>query len=166
MIWKFFIPLICFLGYFFGIVLAKISPEEMAPGKKYFKAFKIILILLLGALSAYYGKYLLFIILGLVLGYFIPALYFYLGLLLVAAFLSSSELLVMFSSLIFIFGLPSGSLDASKKNGLAEKFVLNLILFSLPLLLLLIDTNASFLYSLSSGLLLGRFIRMCASREV
>jgi len=113
---EFLIPLIAFSGLIFGILLSKISPEEMKSGKKYFNYLKkialAVLVISLIFLTAPFSWY---VLLGLIIGYIsallLKRVYFFLGLALLLSFLTfNPNFTLLVSSLIFIFGLPLGSL--------------------------------------------------------
>jgi hypothetical protein len=147
MILNFVIPIISFLGFPIGIFLAFVSPEEMSDGKKYFFLLQnFILVLIIFFLFDFHNLN-IFLSIFLTISIFLFVLYssfkhkiFSLYMLL-AFFLAFSRvddyLFAIVASLIFIFGLPTGSLLAPKK----KKFVLSVIMkFSLfiPLAILLL----------------------------
>jgi hypothetical protein len=157
MIWKFFIPLISLSGLFFGILLAKISPEEMLPGKKYLTAFYLAMLFTIACSLAYMSRLYLILAIGLVIGFFLPLLYLYLGIALVGSFFSSDNELLLISSLIFMIGLPFGSLFASNKFNY-NKLLYYILIFLAPLIMFLLPvTDSHVMFSLSSGLLFGCF---------
>ena len=99
------IYLIAFAGQFIGYLIAKSAKEEIKPGKLYFNLLKNILLLIIISFSIYYQFNILYLIFGLILGLIIKKEYFYFGL------ISNS---LLFSSLIFIYGLPYGTLNKIK----------------------------------------------------
>jgi hypothetical protein len=93
------------------------------------------------------------IILGLLLGYSFKYLYFYLGIAMSLSFLIFQDLLI--GIVIFLVGLPSGSLISNlKKKELHKYLIKSLIFFFIPFLILLIPANLSVLI----GLMIGGFI--------
>jgi len=113
------IPLIVFLGFPIGIFLSKLSPEEMKTGKKYFHLIQnFLLVFILFFIFNYYNINILLIILTTIV---IFSLSFYWEntykstiiylILAIILFLSSknTQLFEIESSLMFIFGIPTGS---------------------------------------------------------
>jgi hypothetical protein len=130
-----------YLGLLIGVILIKLAPEEQKPGRKYFIIFrKILFFLILIPILFYYN---INIIYSSALLLFIVALMFgnklrlnksYLVYLLfgIIFFLSSkfSDLFVIVSALIFLYGIPNASLIFNmKKKNYADIFVKNLIFF-------------------------------------
>ena len=63
--------LISFIGLLIGILLARISPEEMKPGKKYFILLKKIILIAIIVSIFYYSNISLFgVFIGAFIGYF------------------------------------------------------------------------------------------------
>lgn len=154
--WEFFIPLVSFLGLVVGIILAKVSPEEMKPGKKSFQAMRILtLFLLIAALLYYSGLNLYLLAIGLALGLFVRLGYLYLGAALAGALMMSRESLLIVSSLVFIYGMPYGSLLESQKKITLQKLLSFALVFAIPFLLLLSQLKPSHILSLAAGLLAG-----------
>jgi len=164
---EYLIPLIVFSGLILGVILAKVSPEEMKSGERYFKILKkITLTILIISLIFLAIPLFLELILGLVVGYIAALLlkrvYFFLGLALFLSFLTSiPDLILLFSSIVFIFGLPTGSLIASevkKKKDLYLSMILNAIFFLSPFLLFfirdLLANNLAFPLAFTAGSLL------------
>ncbi|MBS3159613.1 hypothetical protein J4436_02390 [Candidatus Woesearchaeota archaeon] len=118
-----FIP----IGIIFGIILAKKIPEEIKPGKKYFKLFEILLLTIIFLISLKEINYILLFI-GVIIGYFFTKEYFYFGL------LNLSSLII---SLVFIYGLPFGTINLNNK----KEIIRNIILFFIAILSLFIDYN-------------------------
>jgi hypothetical protein len=157
--WEFFLPLVSFLGLVLGIALAKISPEEMRPGKTIFKIFHHIALLSIIATLIYFSQNIFIIILGLIIGYFFRYDYIYLGLALATSFLVSNEAIFIIASLIFIYGFPKGTLLESSKKTKFKSLILTLILFLIPFLIIFLPKMLSpeILFGLSAGLLAGHF---------
>lgn len=134
-----------FLGLYVGLLLSYISPEEMKMGEKWFKGLILLSLLSLIIISFHnFVWWLLFI--GLFLGLIFSYDYLYLGIGVV-----SSLNFVLYSCLIFVFGLGYGSYFRKKKW-----FLVNILLFFIPFLLILVDFN---FISLSAGGLIGCFIK-------
>lgn len=147
--------ILSFFGLIAGIILAHYTKEELKTGKKYFIIlYKFILfITIIYALFLSELNYYLFgAILGIILFIFLRNIYLYLGLL-----IFSTLNLYMFY-LVFLFGLPYGSLIYSKKD--LRNIVLNsFVWFVAAALILLIDINQTFLLSFSAGALFMAFLR-------
>ena len=110
--------IIAFLGFPIGILLAKISPEEMKTGKKYFRLIESFLIafIFFFFLQSYSINIFLTILLTPII--FLTLLYLRInvliiyGLFVIMLYLGQNNLfyLAIISSLVFLFGLPAGSL--------------------------------------------------------
>lgn len=114
----FLVALIGFSGQIIGNVLAKISPEEMKPGNKYFKFFAVFFIVVIVILSLILSfKFswinILLIIIGIVIGLFFRKVY---GWLSGVLFSLNFRYLFVFSILIFIYGLFDGTLNRPFKH--------------------------------------------------
>jgi len=145
----FIASLISFFGLILGIILVSIAPEEQKPGKKYF----ILLQNLFFILSVVFLLYFLEIDMGIIFltavlltyyfsrikikDYFSKSEFLYF-LLAIIFFLSSknTSLFLTESVILFLFGMPTGSLlfDRKKKNYF--KVVLRSIIFLVVALLL------------------------------
>ena len=135
---NYFIPLISFLGLIFGIILSKIAHEEIKDGINYFEWFKrvvLILLMIILVLNLKFSlNFVMFLIIGVVFGYLIGLIfktYFYLGLSCVLSFLFFKNLFFLTNVLVFLFGLPAGSL--LKRYKFREVYK-NFILFIIPFL--------------------------------
>ena len=119
------IALIAYIGLFIGFILAIMAKEELKPGKKYFiflqKAILLLIFLFLFIGFNYLSVLLLF---ALILIYVLkkriefgesPYIYTILA---IIFYLSSKNLnqFVIESSLIFLYGLPTGTLLTKKSN--------------------------------------------------
>tara|TARA_Y100000310_G_scaffold138709_1_gene137734 strand:- start:150 stop:662 length:513 start_codon:yes stop_codon:yes gene_type:complete len=134
-----------FLGLIMGYLLAKIAPEEMAPGRKYFTkalafvaiAMGVSLILFSTAnLTPLNALILAITVLGVISGLFYEDIYLMLGLGIAAA--STIKLGIILASLIFVYGMLEGSLKRKKniifRNGIAyfaPIFLLSVFNFSI-----------------------------------
>src|SRR3989344_2439353 len=134
------IILLAFLGFIAGIILAFLTKEEFKSGKKYFLALKFIIILILSLIfflkSSLTYSSLIFFIAGILITILFKRIYFYFGLALFISFLLTQEFNLLTASLIFIYGLPEGTLKANylsyDKNKLGNLITTNLILFLAP----------------------------------
>lgn len=137
-----------FLGLIIGIILAYIAPEELKAGKKYFILLQNILLALILFLLLFFYKFnsRWSLVISLVL---FLSLYFYLNknqkikyidyaFLGIVFYLSSKNinLFLLESSLIFIYGLPTGSLLTNiKKRNILEIVLKNISFIIIPLIL-------------------------------
>ena len=123
----FLASIIAYLGLLLGVILIKFAPEEQKPGKKYFILLKKISFFLIIVSFLFFYK--VNIILTTILLVFVIVLmlnnklnlsksslvYFFLG---IIFYLSSkiTDLFVMESVLIFLYGIPVASLSLKRKN--------------------------------------------------
>jgi len=115
--------IIAYLGLFIGFILAIIAKEEIKPGKKYFLFLQKIILLLIFVFLLIFIK-LNYILALLILAFIIiyisktknKMLYIY-TILSIIFYLSSKKLnlFILESSLIFLYGVPAGTL-LTKKN--------------------------------------------------
>lgn len=125
---RFLIFTLSFLGLLAGVILSFFTKEELKPGKRYFILLQRVLLLTVSlAIICYVGDFFLFFILGLLAGFIFRKDYFYFGL---ALPLTSGHLLVLLSSLVFIFGLPKGTLLVTEKGCAKRGIILSGIFFS------------------------------------
>jgi len=140
------VVVIAFLGLIFGGMLAVISPEEMKKGEKWFRALRgIVLSALFIAFAFLVLPNFLVLLIGGLIGFAIATLfskiYFYLGIGLMVSFLTFiNDYIVLIASLIFIFGLPEGTLRVGRlknKNWTTlKRLSFNSIFFIVPFLFL------------------------------
>ncbi len=155
--WEFFVPLISFFGLVAGIILARISPEEMKQGKKFFKVMRLAVLFMLIVMLLYYSNLnLLMLAIGLSIGFFIRLGYLYMGVSLAGALLASRDAFFMIASLVFIYGLPYGTLLESRRKINVRKLLLSGMTFAAPFFILLFPLEPSYILSLCAGLLVGQ----------
>jgi hypothetical protein len=124
-----------FLGLVVGDVLSKIAPEEMKPGKKYFKIGKIVLAWLIVLTFFFFSwkvlnvHYIFLILFGLLMGIFFRGTYFMFG---VGIGFVSGGFSYLLASLIFVFGMFEGSLNAK-----LHSFWMHFISYFIPVVILL-----------------------------
>ena len=151
------LSIISFIGLLIGILLAKLSPEELKPGKKYFILLKKIILIAIVISIIYYSKLSLFgLFIGAFIGYFFKKEYFYFGLALVVS-LQLTKFNILLASLIFIYSLPYGTL--LKKN-IIKEININLALFLLPLLFLINNLYLSYDSLLSSFIISALIVKL------
>ena len=158
---EFLVPIISFLGIFIGVLLKKIAKEEIKFGKhgpKYFVWMKrIILFLILLVMLYFTNDYTLVgigIIIGIILGIFITE-YLFLSMALVFSFTQTENLLLIISSLVFLYGLPYGSILRKIKL----QFIPTIIFFFLPFSLLLITPDINLIIGIAAGGLFQYIVR-------
>lgn len=107
-----------FLGIIAGIALAKISPEELKPGEKHFKILKIVLLALIIFFSLIiFSIQSNLLLLSIITCYIIIKKYKdvhlsfdYILFAMILASMTNIDHLHVTSSLIFLYGLPAGTL--------------------------------------------------------
>ncbi|MFC1742321.1 hypothetical protein ACFL3V_07335 [Nanoarchaeota archaeon] len=136
--------LFSFLGVYVGAILAFISPEELKPGRLYFKALMntVLIFLILILLYSYNANIFLLILLGVAASVFLyytseetpinQIAYFLLG---IALFFStkSEDLFITTASLIFIYGLPLGSLFVARRMKKSKSTILTDLILNFSL---------------------------------
>ena len=137
--------LISFLGQFIGWFIANRTEEELKDGRKYFLVLTNLLIASLIIFSIYYSFNIYLLIIGLIIGFFINKEYLFFSVL-------AMRNDVLLNSLIFIYGLPYGSLNYKS----IKILFMNIPLFFIPFLLLFLNIN---FYSLGAGGLLGILVK-------
>lgn len=163
-----FVPIIAFLGLVAGILLTKTIIEERIPGRKYYRWMKRILLFMMIIGLLYYNTNYSALFFGIILGTLIMIFaeeYVIMGVSLVTAFLFSKEIIFLTAVLIFLYGLPYGTLHGKRK--IKEFLAKNLIYFFAPFLALyffkeafLINTTMKmFMIGVSSGGLFNLLIR-------
>lgn len=138
--------LVSFLGCVFGYLIGRFTTEELKAGLIYFKLLEIIILLSLAITFSYPSFSLVLFFIGVIIGTLFRAEYFYFG---VGVFLGSN-LTFLNNALVFLYGLPYGSI-AFYRNKMIVLFY-SLILFSVPAPLYFLDYN---LVSLAGGGLVG-----------
>ena len=137
--------IIALIGLIIGLILARFTKEELKSGKNYFIWFKKIILIVLIATLIYLAlpNYLWIIIsfiVGILLAYFFKKEYFYLVLALFLSLYNPAFLFIVI--LIFLFGLPYGTLMFTKKYKY-KAILFDLILFAIPFLLFFIKDFVS-----------------------
>ena len=151
--------IISFIGLFFGVFLAINSPEEMKPGRKYFYFLEEILLLIIIGLVASTIKFSLvsglILLGGIVLGSLLKKEYLYFGLIIFSLFASS--LWIYLIALIFLYGLPYGTLIKIHYKHYAWLLIENVAFFFLPAIILISPLQEIFTL-IGLGGLVGIFI--------
>ena len=145
MIYNYFLAsVIAFSGLFMGLLLAHIAKEELKQGKKYFVILqKIILILIMIFLNT---KYYILIIASILLIFIlknylkkqipeIPLYYLIFGIIFFFASRNPAILAIQ-SSLVFLYGLPTGTLYYKRKLTMSIMEILKNTTFFIPIIAL------------------------------
>lgn len=147
--------ILAFVGLLVGALLAFFTRDELKSGKKYFILIYRILLFILIIYLLYLSEVSWWLF-GLVLGFLFTLtfsdLYLYLGL---ATF---SVMNVYASFLVFLIGLPYGTLLFGRRN-LKRYIIYSFFLFFIPALILLVQIPETFLYSFVAGGLFSLFLR-------
>ena len=106
-------------GFFVGHLLTKISPEEMKPGKRYFKLLAMSMLLLIGIFGVFVGiglnnmdiELAILLVFGMLVGKFLNNIYFVLG---VGMGFAIGNFSLILASLIFVFVMADTSLKYGK----------------------------------------------------
>ena len=116
------IVIVTFLGLLAGITLGAISPEEVVPGRRWLlRLQKVVYVILIGVLL-YHHHALVSIAAILIIGgigyVLLPyrGIYALFGAVLAIAYLFRSPAFLTAASLVFLLGLPKGSLMASTRK--------------------------------------------------
>ncbi len=132
---KLLITIIAFSGLLIGYLLTFLAKEEIKPGQKYFlwleRLFRLAIIVVLLWMIATPKAMLIPFILGIVVGLFLKFRYLYLGLGVAAASSLSIDVFVLVAALIFVYGLPYGSMSSKLKLPFHALF------FFIPVLIML-----------------------------
>jgi len=144
--------IISLLGCLFGFILARYTKEELRKGVFYFRLLEILIILILILVILLSSDFnLLLFIMGILIGLMLRFEYLYFGFVLVFPF--SNDVLFLLSALIFIYGLPYGSLIYYNKK--IKYLIWSVILFFIPFVNYFFDYN---LISFATGGLFVFFI--------
>jgi len=147
-----------FMGVYVGALLAFIAPAEMKPGRTYFRAFAntILVFLIIILLYSYNAHLFVLILLGVAASIFLyytnettpinQIAYFCLG---IAFYFStlSKDLLIVTSTLIFLYGMPLGSLFVARRPKKSKRAVLTDVLLNFGFFIIVaLMTNLIALY--------------------
>ncbi len=138
--YTFLIPVVVFLGFFVGVLLARVSPEEMAPGKGYFAwLVRAVVLMVVASLVYFAGFGILGLLLGLVFGFFVREYYFALGMAVAMSFIVSEEAFFLVGALGFLFGIVYGTLSYATGRFTFINVFTKVVFFFLPFLMLLVE---------------------------
>ncbi len=166
------VSLLAFIGILLGALLAFFTKEELEPGQKYFEMLikGILLVLMVVLLFKSLENYLLTAIaffLGIVISFLFRKNYFYFGIALFSSSFYSKDFFTFVAALIFLYGLPFGTLIAFNNLKKIKRIYLiiftNFILFVLPAIILFFGPSIiSYKYlflAFSSGALLAGLLK-------
>jgi hypothetical protein len=164
--------LLAFLGLIAGVILANYTKEELDEGKKYFILLEklvllLIIVLLLFKTGSNFFVTSIFFILGAVSFSLIGRTYPILALAVLMASFFSNNYFGIVVALVFLYGLPIGTLLFKKfiknKKRLFRELLTDAILFALPFSLVLVSNILIFynsaILSFISGALFLKFIK-------
>ena len=132
---SFFLVIYAAFGFFVGHLMTKISPEEMRPGKRYFKLLAMSMLLLIGIFGVFVGiglnnmsiELAILLVFGMLVGKFFSNIYFVLG---VGMGFVVGNFSFILASLIFVFAMA----DTSLKYG--KSLIHRMTLYLVPALLI------------------------------
>lgn len=141
------------LGIICGLVIGKMAKEELRPGRKYLAIMQSLAILLMVVFAAYLNlrPYItvLLAFLFLIRLHHVnilkepkPSFYYIAYIIFSLLFFeaSRSDSLIVFPALIFIYGLPTGSLLLMRKKRVKHAFIVPALFFALSLAIILSRT--------------------------
>ncbi len=141
----FLVYCISFSGLLFGILLYKKTRNEVIPGYRYLRSLMIIIYAIIMAMFINNFNYgyldLLFVFLGVLITIIIKLDYFVLGLSNVVSYYLGVGYFYIISALIFLIGLPYGSLKSIKVKKTKNIVLINLLFFIAPLALFFIKMD-------------------------
>jgi len=129
------IPLISFLGLILGNIFYYVAKEEIWYSKFWYNLLMRILLLSIAGVLVYSLEFNWLLLVGFVLGLFLAgyiSIWVYFGISLLVSYILGSNILFLISSLVFIYGLPYGTL--MRRVNLLQ-FLYLFLLFVVPLLL-------------------------------
>ena len=129
------IPIISFLGFVLGNLFYYITKEEIWYSRFYFKAIQICVMLSLIGVLLYSGYFHWLVLVGLLVGFVLSelvSLWFFFGLALLVSYFVSGTVLFLISSLVFVYGLPTGTMMRRVEF---DKFLELFLIFIVPLFL-------------------------------
>jgi len=150
--------LFVFCGVYVGALLAFIAPEELKPGRNYFRALMnaLLVFLILVVLYGYGANLFVLILLGVAASIFMyftsetspinQVAYFLLG---VAFYFSTAtiDLFIVTASMIFLYGLPLGSLYVARRPKKSKVAILTDVLLNFGFFVIVaLMTNLIMLY--------------------
>src|SRR3989344_1730978 len=141
-----------FLGSFLGYFIGKSTQEELEVSKIYFRILEVVILFILVLIFLFNNFNLWVFLIGIVVAFFLKFEYLYFGLGLVSSFLSK-DLTFLSSILVFIYGLPYGSLLFIEKKWIILFY--NLLFFFIAFVFYFINFN---ILSFVSGALLCLFV--------
>ena len=114
------LTIVTYIGIFCGVVLSFISPEELKPGRRYFLIMQKILLFLM-SISLFYHITFINIILSLTIVLFAiiqknSFIAYLLFAIIIFINVQNIALVTIISVLIFLYGLPTGSLLSNTKK--------------------------------------------------
>lgn len=136
---KFLVPFVAFAGFLVGDLLARISPEEMGPGERYFTwVLRVILLAVIVSLFYFSGFSWFGLLLGVIFGFFVREYYFAFGISLAMATLVSGNALLLLGALVFAAGIVYGTLTSVSGRFTFTNVFAKVAFFFLPFCILFV----------------------------
>ena len=151
---------IAFSGIVAGVIIGRHTYEELKSGEKYFILFKSLVLILLSVIFLLSIKrlslqVLILFLLGFLIAHFLKYTYLFMGISAVVSIMTGNQL--AFLPLIYLYGLPFGTIRYYHIRNHLKLFkilLVNFILFMLPLFLLFFDFDIYMLMAFSAGALI------------
>jgi hypothetical protein len=145
-----FIAIYAYLGLLVGVILSKIAPEEIKPGRKYFIFGQAIVMVALFAFTYFFGlrspDIYMFILafVGMLLVLYDISVFLFLGM---GVLFFSGGLAVVFGVLVFLYGMFASSINQDQKNyfGIVYSTLYLLLFYYFAMLCALFLPNMVFL---------------------
>lgn len=151
------IPIISFLGLILGNLFYYNTKEEIWYSKFYFMVLQLVCLLSIIGVLVYNFEFNWLLLVGFLVGLVLAevvSLWFFLGLSLLIGYFVSNLFLI--SSLIFVYGLPTGTL---MRRVVLEKFLELFLVFIIPLFLYFTIDYVG--YEVFLGVVVGGVLRNC-----
>jgi len=147
------VPVIVFSGFLIGILLAKVSPEEMVPGQVYFIwALRVLGIFVALVLLYFSGFHLPEFMAGLVIGFLVRQYHAALGFAVAGALAFSESALLLVGTSCLLFELVYGTLSRAFRDIGVKKVLFKSVLFFAPFVVLLSGVHSISVAAFGSGM--------------
>ncbi len=160
------VPVVVFVGFFVGALLAHVSPEEMRSGRRYFIWLTCIISLAILAGLFYFGGFSIFgFLLGILFGILIREYYFALGMAVAMSTLVSPEAFFFISALAFAFGVVYGTVIKSSGKFTFTNVATKIAFFFLPFCILFVPVPPKPFLMFAAGALLTVLLMKCIPKK-
>lgn len=143
---------VAFFGCFLGYLIGKFTKEELKDGQTYFKILELIILFVLSLTFLYYSFEIVLFVFGIFFSIMFRKEYFYFGFGLFSS-LFNNNLAFLASSLVFIYGLPYGTLLYYNKKFMS--LIYSLVLFFITFIIYFLGYN---MLSFAAGALISLFV--------